>query len=609
MVRSARFLSVAFVALLIACAAHEKAGDSAAAVGDWKRALSEYRTAVQRSPGDAKLRQKYDNAKSQATATSTRKAQACAAQGNWECALGEADFAISVDDSAAATLGALRADAARNLAHAKVSSARAAIARADLDGAHAALRTASSLSSAPDVSQAVRAASVEWAASAASAADQLRQSRRFPEALSLLSSAAEYDPSLRPRVVSLQSEYEQFKAAEHDRLVAEGDAALAAKRWSDAAASFQAAQQMKDDARTAAAVKYAGSMAAGDSAISKADWRAAQQSFRAALDSGQDKGGDAARLVEAVTVRTYAVRISSIFVQPTRPDGEPWVGRPDPLFGKLVTVAVGMYNPVAGRVAGKVVEELDKIPVENQPTLVMDITLPDGRRFVTPAHRGLYWNPPAQVTVATNAYDQRPLVFRVVHRAPNGSEQSVGVVQVPLSELAKSQQVVLRGASIAQLELTANPGTAAEGSVSQDLKPAQDATNVAPSFSTPSSGATGFRLTRVAAQLMPLDYQDEGTLDGPPEPFAEVIQGGRVVYKSSTEQNKFEAAWVPERTFLFVRPDEAVSVRVWDKDVSDDDLVFSYDFTVRELSKGTVEARTQRGSFVRLSFEPRRGEP
>jgi tetratricopeptide (TPR) repeat protein len=306
MVRSARLFSVAFVALLVACAAHEKAGDSAAAVGDWKRALSEYRTAVQKSPGDAKLRQKYDNAKSQATATSTRKAQACAAQGNWDCALGEADFAISVDDSAAATLGALRADAARNVALAKVSSARGAIARNDLDYALTSLRTASNLSSAPDVTQAVRAASVEWAASAASSADQLRQSRRFPEALSLLSSAAEYDPSLRARVVALQSEYEQFKVAEHNRLVAEGNAALAAKRWSDAAASFQAAQQMKADARAAAAEKYAGSMSAGDIAVSKSDWRVAQQSFRAALDSGQDKSGVAARAVEAVTVRTLS---------------------------------------------------------------------------------------------------------------------------------------------------------------------------------------------------------------------------------------------------------------------------------------------------------------
>ncbi len=595
---------------MLSCAAHEKAGDSAAAVGDWKRAVNEYRTAVQKNPSDAKLRQKYAEAKGHAVATSTRKAQSCGAQGNWECALSEADFATSLDDSLAPTLAPLRADAARHVALSKVSEARAATSRNDLDSALASLRSASKTSSSTDVAEAVRAASIEWSASAASAAESLRQSRRYPEALNLLSSAAEYDPTLKSRVVALQAEYEQFKAAEHDRLVAEGDAAVASKKWADAAERFQSAQQMRADSRAAAAERYARAMAAGDTAVSKGEWRAAEQSYRAALDSGQDRS-DAARALDAVTVRTYTIRLSSILVQPARPDGQPWVGKPNPLFGQLVAITAGVVlTPAAGVVASKIVKAVESIPPENTPTLVVEITLPDGRRFATRPHRALYWNPASQLTVETNAYDQRPLVLRVVHREPNGTEAGVGTVQLPLREVATRRQLALTDASIARLELSADAsGSSLEGTVSQDLQPVPDATNVAPVVSLPSPSSRGYKLARVECQVAQGDFSDEGGLDGLPDPYVELIQGGRIVYRSQVLKDQYQASWTPERSFLFVRPDEAVSVRVWDKDVQEDDLVFSYDFTVQAIGSGTVEARTQRGSYVRLSFEPRRGGP
>lgn len=59
-----------------------------------------------------------------------------------------------------------------------------------------------------------------------------------------------------------------------------------------------------------------------------------------------------------------------------------------------------------------------------------------------------------------------------------------------------------------------------------------------------------------------------------------------------------------------MRADEVITVRPWDKDISDDDLAVNAAFTAREAAGATVEARPPpRGSLVRLSFEPRRGEP
>src|SRR5690349_18011115 len=155
------------VTLLASCAAHEKTGDSAAAVGDWRRAVLEYRSAVESTPDDPALRKKFDDARTRALTSSTQRARLCASQGDFECALDEADFVASLDPAAGAGLAALRADAARQVALLRVRDAQAATARGDLGRAGAALRAARELSNAPDVVQAVRRAGASYAASAA----------------------------------------------------------------------------------------------------------------------------------------------------------------------------------------------------------------------------------------------------------------------------------------------------------------------------------------------------------------------------------------------------------------------------------------------------------
>src|SRR6266516_3666883 len=185
--------------LLASCVAHEKSGDSAAAVGDWRHAVLEYRSAVESSPEDPVLRKKFDEARAHALSSSTQRARLCASQGDFECALDEADFV------------------------------------SDLDRAGAALRAGRELSSAPDVVQAVRRAGASYAASAAAASESLRQARRFPEAVKVLAGAVEFDPALAPRLAALRAEHEAFRTAEHDRLVFEAEGALGQRSWLDAA--------------------------------------------------------------------------------------------------------------------------------------------------------------------------------------------------------------------------------------------------------------------------------------------------------------------------------------------------------------------------------------
>src|SRR5689334_12197323 len=73
--------------VLGACAAHEKAGDRAAAIGDWKGASAAYQAALYRDPESGKLRQKYQNARVQAMEQARQHAEGCVAARQWDCAL------------------------------------------------------------------------------------------------------------------------------------------------------------------------------------------------------------------------------------------------------------------------------------------------------------------------------------------------------------------------------------------------------------------------------------------------------------------------------------------------------------------------------------------
>src|SRR5438552_1518436 len=93
-------VSAVLLLSLTGCAAHHaKEGDRAAAVGDWKTAEMQYRTALARNPSDPELKTKHDQAKTEAVKQAKARAQSCLQDRNFPCAQSEADYAAGTDKS------------------------------------------------------------------------------------------------------------------------------------------------------------------------------------------------------------------------------------------------------------------------------------------------------------------------------------------------------------------------------------------------------------------------------------------------------------------------------------------------------------------------------
>ena len=102
------------------------------------------------------------------------------------------------------------------------------------------------------------------------------------------------------------------------------------------------------------------------------------------------------------------------------------------------------------------------------------------------------------------------------------------------------------------------------------------------------------------------DYQNELGMDGAPDPYVEIEQGGRTIYRSPALQGESRMDWGLKAVNLFVEPGENLVVRVWDSDASSDDLVLATNLPAQALRMGSFQTRTPAGSFVHLRFEPRR---
>jgi tetratricopeptide (TPR) repeat protein len=459
------FLSLALL-LLAACVAHDKAGDRAASVGDWKSAYGEYRQAVQDKPDDPVLRQKLAEARVQALAWSTSRARACAAQESWDCALVEADFVLSVD-AGNVEMASLRRTAADAVAQGRVSEARAQIARGQLGPAADGIRAGLQLSSAPPVVSAARAAIAEWERAAIPQSDQLRAARRWPEAIALLQAGVSIDPTLQPRLDAAAREYEAWRTAEHDRLIAEGVAFGEAGRWAEAADRFHAAQELRPDPRARALERYARLVVAGDQAIAGRDWAGATRAFQEAAALDVDRTGYARAQLARVTLRPYAIRVKSVLVTPLRPDGMPWVGPRTPGIERAQSVVARAWGRPVG---GDVVLALDRVPPVNRPAVAVELALPDGRRLTTSPARSLLVAPEAVVVIATNGFDPRRIGFRILHRHASGAEESIAFGELGVADLVARRAVVVQDRA-GLLEVTADPADGAVDGTFSNLYP------------------------------------------------------------------------------------------------------------------------------------------
>ncbi len=471
-----RTLAAALLLTLAACAAHDKAGDKAAAVGDWKTAYVEYRQAVADDEKNPQLKARFEEARQKALAQASAQARACAAQQGWECALNEARFALGIEP-ANLDLGNLRAEAAHHVALARVRAAEGELARGNLQASQALLVEARTLASDRAVDDAARAGEQRWVGAAMGEADRLRSARRYPEALALVQAAAGYDPSLRPQLDRLGREYEAFREAEFTRLAGEGERAMAQGAWSDAAARFKAAQAARPDERVRALERYCALVLQGDQAVTRADYAAATGAYREAAALRVDRSGYADAQLARVAIRPWAVTVRGVLVDPVRPDGTPWVGAPS----RRLRLSSTVLTEGAGRgVDARLLRAVSDVPRENRASFLVEVVLPDGHRFASAVRDGPYFTLDASFVVAANGFDKRRVTLRVVHQEPGRPAEPAGEISVGLGELIGRSTGTVSAPPVLAMELQVDPADGAVEGGGRGFAPVAEAARPPP---------------------------------------------------------------------------------------------------------------------------------
>ncbi|MFL5344859.1 MAG: hypothetical protein ACJ8AT_08695 [Hyalangium sp.] len=587
-----------------ACVAHEKVGDQAAAVGDWKSALNEYGEALSKEPDSPELKQKFENAKRQAIDSSFKKAQACATTGDWGCAVGEADFALQVD-SGNQEIAAFRATAARSLALQQIAQSHDVAMKGDFRGALQLIERSQALSSDATVAQEAAKARTGLAAMADTEAERLRQSKSYPQAVEALSVAVSIDSSKRGKLEALQREYDTFRAAEYERLAQQGDQALARRDWAGAEASYVEALKMNPGGRAEPLARYAGGVGAAETALARQDYFTAANAYRQAIASGQDTSGYAAGQLELVEVRPYTVRIRSVLARPMRSDGRPWVGNMNPYMSRLLNMFTGDYMDPRGRgVNRRLIEAARSLPPENRPNLSVRVSLPDGTLLSTPSVNGLYVAYDSEFVVATNSFDERKLSLRVVHQ--NGQfAEDVGVVEFALGEIVRRHEAQLSGQSVAAIDLSIEPAVNRPDGMFANMFPLNDGSNLAQDYSMPTPRSVGYRLRGVRAVVPQRALAMKQPNRGAGKLVVEIVQGGRVVYHSPQLDNVYEAQWAVSNVNLYVQPGEQLRVLVWDMAPSQKELMLDAILPATQVRPGIATVSSPNGISASLNLETR----
>lgn len=603
-----RILGVALVCVVfVGCVAHEKNGDRAAALGDWRAAYSEYREALALDPESKDLKGKFDGARKEAIAESLRRANAALAVANFENALAEASYVVELDPGnvEAATL---RASAAKAAAKVRIDSARALAKRGQVEAGFAELRRGLQLSNAPEFESEVAEIRTLLVAGAVDAAAAARASKDYPQALRFLELAVSADGTKAGLLAEVRAELEAWQIAEHARLSALGDGEVAGRQWAQAEQHYRDALAFREQSETIHKITYVQAVRSGEDAVRRRDFGGAATSFRRAIDSTADASGYAASQLEIVEVRPYAIRLRTLMVKPHTPSGDAWVGPKDPLFKTALTLFAGVAGaalvPTGGAAIGKqLAEAYNKVPPKNRPDLWIEATLPDGRQATTPKVKALYAAYDSEMTIASNQLDERVLHLRVLGMGDVLND--VGVFDVPLRDLVAKRKFVGSTESVVALEVFVEPAPNRVDGMLTEMSVQISDDNAVSAYSGAQPGRAGYRLVNVSTQIVRGDYGDELGMDGAPDPSVEIEQGGKVIYRAPFLQDRYEASWRPQSTFVFLDPSETVIVRLIDRDASQDDLVMNFRVSAQDVASGQVRLRTRNGSDLRLVFEQR----
>lgn len=437
--------------LLAGCVAHEKVGDSAAAVGDWKSAYSSYRQALAEKPETPGLKEKHDQARAAAVADAWQKAQGCERMQNHDCARAEAEFVLQLDPVHAEAV-ALRQRSVTQQALVSVNNARTAASQNRYQEALS-LLAKSRESSDPGVMEQTRLAEQEIVAGASVEAERLRNNRQYDESIQLYELLTGLDGKYRDSVRAVSDDRERHLLALYEDEARRGDQALDKNDFRTAQAAYLAAEKVRPNGRALPLVKYTATLISADEAIAAKNWPSAEAALREAVSTGKDDGR-AAEMLDRVRFRTYKVSLRSVLLQPTRLDGSSWIGTTTPLFFRIsqqMSAALQKGNHDRASQAA-----LD-LPYENRPNLKVEAILPDGMRLETAARQGAYALFEGEFTIAGNAFDDRRVSFRVFQEKGN---EEIGRVEVSLRDLFTQRDLNLNSQTLAAVRLTTE---AAEG--------------------------------------------------------------------------------------------------------------------------------------------------
>jgi tetratricopeptide (TPR) repeat protein len=452
------------VLVLAACASAQKTGDQAAATGDWKTAEANYAQVLRDDPNNPEKRARWQDARTKALQGAIDKSRACQVAQDWECAFAEADYLVRMEPGST-DYAAVRAEVGRQAAYGRLSRARQAAQVRDHRTAFASLAAARAASNDPALQAEASKLQPTIVAGAVKDALALRTQQQYPQALELLTAAANLDGSVRPTLDQTRAEYDRWIDGQYEAQARQGDAFMRERRFAEAAASYDAALKLKKGGRAEPLLRYARALQAGDGAVQRKDWPAATRAYDEAVKTGMDgTNGYAQVQLDRVQLRPYAIRVRSALVRPIRPDGRPWTGHPGPGFQRVLGLLANAAMDGKGNALITGIDLYDALPHENRPNLVAIVTLPDGRQFTTAPQKALRARFESYVVFATNSLDDRPVAIRIVHSDLEG-EVEVGAVSLRAADLLSGGEVGLTDRAVVELKVVAERSGQADGAV------------------------------------------------------------------------------------------------------------------------------------------------
>lgn len=603
-------LSVALA--LAGCVNHRKSADAAAKAGQWKAAEAHYREALRKKPDDKDLAKKHAEAKVKAFEQAMAQAKTCNDSKQWPCAMGEADYAASLEpanaEAKALSVSVHKSYALDDLAKARTGVTGDAAWGLDMvDHARGLSTDAEVVREIQTVTAALVNAIIQQAAdlrgqAAAAGSGALPI---YDRAIVLLERGAKADMRCNQVLAEVRGERTRWVDAEYERFAKQGDEGLVRNQWPVAHASYTNAEALRAGGRGQSGAAYAKLVMDGEGAVGRRDWRAAADHYKRAAGLPQDNltRKFAASQIDKVEVRAYRFRLASLLVNPLGPDGRPWAdgaanARNVPTPPSSSSRGQDFRNQLKGY--------SQRVPPVARPNLVVDVTLPDGRVLRSSPKNDVWATFDAWFVVNSNQLDTRPVLVRVKHVEKNGTEKDLGTVNVPLGTLVSGLAPPPTGPIIWMDFMTDVPQTIADGAFGGFASMVPGRANEATDGSSPSSAAAvGWRLARVEASVRGTDVKG-----GSPDLRVEIEQSGRLVYRSPEIKGSADGSWAPENVYIFAAPQEQLIVRLLDADPSGGNpMVIGGAVPAPGDRLPTLESKTPQGSLARLVFERRVSSP